>query len=51
MAMDYFATVKRYFDKGYYDSHDVKIFVLGGKITEAQYLEITGIDYVDDYVI
>ena len=33
--------VKRYYDKGIYDKDDVKVFVRAGKITEAEYLEIT----------
>ena len=33
--------VKRYYDKGIYDKDDVKVFVRAGKITEAEYEEIT----------
>lgn len=44
--MDYFKTAKRYFDLGYYDTEDVKLFVRAKKITAEQYKEITGIDYV-----
>jgi uncharacterized XkdX family phage protein len=42
--MDYFAIAKRYYPK-YYTKEDVKIFVKAGKITEAQYKEITGDTY------
>lgn len=34
--------VKRYYDKGIYSKDDVKVFVRAGKITEAEYEEITG---------
>lgn len=44
--MDWFKTVKRYYDKGYYSNEDVKIFVVGKKITEEEYKIITGVDYV-----
>lgn len=37
--------VKRYYDKGYYDDEDVKVFVRAGKITPAEYEEITGVPY------
>lgn len=33
--------VKRYYDKGIYSKEDVKVFVRAGKITEADYEEIT----------
>ena len=41
-----FAIVKRYYVKGIYSKEDVKVFVRAGKLTEAQYKEITGEDYV-----
>ena len=41
-----FAIVKRYYDKGIYSKEDVKVFVRVGKLTETQYKEITGEDYV-----
>lgn len=44
--MDFYAVAKKYFDRGNYSTDDVKIFVQTGKITEAEYKEITGIDYV-----
>lgn len=37
--------VKRYYDKGYYDEEDVKVFVRAGKITPEEYEKITGIPY------
>lgn len=40
-----FAIVKRYYEKGIYSEEDVKVFVKAGKLTEAQYKEITGKDY------
>ena len=41
-----FAIAKRYYDKGIYSNEDIKVFVRTGKLTEAQYKEITGEDYV-----
>lgn len=41
-----FAIVKRYYDKGIYSKEGVKVFVRAGKLTEAQYKEIIGEDYV-----
>ena len=41
-----FKVVKRYYDKGYYTKDDVKKFVVAGKLTEEEYKEITGDDYV-----
>ena len=38
--------LKKYFDKGYYTSEQVKVFVNSGYITEAEYEEITGQTYV-----
>lgn len=43
--LDYYAIAKRYYDKGYYDKDDVKIFVQANKITPEQYEEITGEPY------
>lgn len=40
-----FKIVKRYFDKGIYDKNDVAVFVTAGKITEDEYMEITGEAY------
>lgn len=45
--MDWFEKVKKYYDKGYYTNEQVKIFVIGKAITELQYKEITGIEYVE----
>lgn len=33
--------VKRYYDRGIYDNADVAKFVKAGKLTEAEYQEIT----------
>lgn len=43
--MNWFETVKRYFDLGFYDEAKVKMFVEGGKITEEEYADITGNPY------
>lgn len=43
--MNWFEKIKRYYDKGLYTNEQVKVFVVGGKITEEQYKEITGEDY------
>ena len=40
-----FNSVKKYYGKGLYDDDDVKVFVVAGYITEAEYKEITGVDY------
>lgn len=38
--------VKRFFDRKIYTKDDVKKFVASGKITEGQYREITGTEYI-----
>jgi uncharacterized XkdX family phage protein len=43
--MDWYETVKRYYDAGRYDPTDVSKFVIAGKITSAQYETITGETY------
>jgi uncharacterized XkdX family phage protein len=43
--MDYYGICKRYYPK-YYSVDDVKVFVAAGKITEEQFKEITGMDYI-----
>lgn len=43
-AVDRFAVIKRYYDKGIYSAEDVAGFV-PRSITEEQYKEITGLDY------
>ena len=40
-----YKTVKRYYDKGFYDEADVATFVRAGKITEEEYELITGEPY------
>lgn len=37
--------IKRYYDRGIYTKEDVKVFVRAGKITPAQYEQITGEAY------
>lgn len=43
--MDWFTIIKRHYDAGRYDNAAVAVFVAAGKITEAQYQEITGETY------
>lgn len=38
--------VKRYYDRGIYTAEDVAKFVQAGKLTAAEYAEITGEEYV-----
>lgn len=38
--------VKRYYDRGIYSAEDVAKFVAAGKITAAEYADITGEEYV-----
>ena len=45
--MDWFKTVKRYYDKGFYTNEQMKTFVLGKKITAEEYKTITSVDYVE----
>ena len=40
-----FNTVKRYYDAGIYTDGDVAKFVEAGKLTKAEYKEITGKPY------
>lgn len=40
-----FKIVKRYYDKGIYSKENVKVFVRAGRLTEAEYKEITGDTY------
>lgn len=44
--MNWFEKIKRYYDKGMYTNDGVKVFVKGNKITEEQYKEITGEEYL-----
>ncbi|WP_340004411.1 XkdX family protein [Paenibacillus sp. FSL K6-0276] len=39
--MDWFATIKRYYDAGRYTTAQVQIFVTAKKITAEQAIEIT----------
>ena len=44
--MKWFEKIERYYKNGLYTNEQVKIFVQTGKITEVQYKEITGEDYI-----
>ena len=44
--MDWLKICTDYYDAGYYNNTSLKVFVAKGKITDANYLAITGIDYV-----
>lgn len=44
--MNWYATIKRYYDRGYWTKEMVGDGVKAEKITEEQYKEITGDDYV-----
>ena len=37
-----FKVVKRYYDKGIYSKEDVAVFVADGRLTEAEFEQITG---------
>ncbi len=41
-----YRTVKRFYDRGFYDNEDVKVFVRAGSITAEEYELITGVPYV-----
>lgn len=43
--MDWFATIKDFYDEGFYDNSKVKIFVEKSKITQEDYKKITGEEY------
>lgn len=43
--MDWFKFVKDNYDAGNYTKENVAVFVVKGKITAAQYQEITGEEY------
>lgn len=44
--MDWFATIKDFYEEGFYDNTKVAIFVEKGKITPEEYMKITGEPYV-----
>ena len=44
--MDWFKTVKDYYDSGFYTKEQVAVFVQKGKLTPEQYEEIVGEPYV-----
>lgn len=43
--MNCFEKIERYYNKGLYNDEDVKAFVQAGKITEAEYKQITNKDF------
>ena len=43
--MNWFEKIERYYNKGLYNDEDVKEFVQAGKITEAEYKQITNKDF------
>ena len=43
---DWFYFINKYYQEGIYTKDDVKTFVAAGHITEDQYKQITGDDYV-----
>lgn len=45
-SINWFTTVKTYYDKGLYTKDDVATYVYYQKITPAQYKDITGDDYL-----
>lgn len=44
--MDWVKICTYYYKAEYYDEIDLKVFVVNSKITETDYKNITGIDYV-----
>lgn len=42
-----FKIVKRYYDRNIYSKEDVAKFVKAGKLTEEEYGQITGEDYME----
>lgn len=44
--MNWFDKIKRYYNNGLYTNEQVKVFVVAGKITNEQYKEITGEEYI-----
>lgn len=41
----WYTAAKRYYDMGIYSKEQVALFVVKGRITEAEYKEITGEDF------
>lgn len=44
--MNMYNSIKKYFDKGYYTTEQMKVFVQAKWITEEDYKTITGVDYI-----
>lgn len=44
--MNWFEKIERYYKNGLYTNEQVKVFVQAGKITEIEYKEITGENYM-----
>lgn len=45
-TINWFDLLSRYYAQGIYTSDDLKVFVVGNKISTTQYETITGIPYV-----
>lgn len=46
-ALNWYKTIKKYYDLGKYTLDQMRVFVEVGKITEEEFEEITGIPYED----
>lgn len=46
--MRWFEFIKDFYDKGYYTNEEVATFVVSGKITAAEYQDITGEEYEEE---
>lgn len=42
----WYSSVKEYYDMGFYTNDNVRVFVIANMITEEDYKNITGEDYV-----
>lgn len=42
----WFKVIKKYYEAKHYDVEQVKVFVLANYISDTEYKEITGIEYV-----
>ncbi|MEH6940764.1 XkdX family protein [Bacillus sp. JJ722] len=45
--IDWFPSIKEYYELGFYNNENMKLFVKVKYITAEQYKEITGIEYVE----
>lgn len=46
IEMNWFDKIERYFNEQYYTVEQVKVFVVAKKITELEFKQITGEDYI-----